>query len=147
MGSPARTAIFPRTGRGEPGGEKTHRSDLYGTAFVNPRSGRILASLLFTSAYRVRVSAGMGLPSETNIEPDRRLSFCLQLSPATYGSVNSNRAHPPPPGHLSGICHFSKKMLQMPHGGGGQHIYTNQHGGALRRGQNARPMGQDKNFI
>ena len=38
----------------------------------------------------------------------------------------------------------------MPHGGGGgggQHIYTNQDDGALRRGQNARPMGPDQNVI
>ena len=54
---------------------------------------------------------------------------------------------PPPPGHLSGICLFSKKMLQNAPWGGGQHFYTNQHGGALRRGENARPMGQDQNFI
>jgi hypothetical protein len=26
-------------------------------------------------------------------------------------------AHPPPPGRLSGICHFGKKMSQMPHHG------------------------------
>ena len=35
-----------------------------------------------------------------------------------YGSVNSQRDHPPPPpGHLSGICHFVLEKLQMPHGG------------------------------
>ena len=134
MGSPARTAIFPHAGRGEPGGEERHRSDLYGTAFANLRSGRILASLLFTSAYRVRVSAGMGLPSETNIEPDRRLSFCLQLSPATYGSVNSNRAHPPPPGHLSGICHFSKKnVANAPWWGGAAYSYKSTRWGLKKR--------------
>ena len=36
-----------------------------------------------------------------------------------YGSVNSQRAHSPPPhpGHLSDICHFVLEKLQMPHGG------------------------------
>ena len=44
---------------------------------INLRSGRSLASFLFTLAgslyFSFRVSAEMGLPSETKIEPDRRL--------------------------------------------------------------------------
>ena len=43
---------------------------------INLRTGRILASLLFTltgSLAKIGVSARMGLPSETKIEPDRRL--------------------------------------------------------------------------
>ena len=31
-------------------------------------------------------------------------------------SINSMGAHPPP-GRLSGICHFGEKTLQMPHYG------------------------------
>ena len=42
-----------------------------------------------------------------------------------YGSVNSKRAHPPPPpGYLSGICHFVLEKLQMPHGGAGRSYKT-----------------------
>ena len=40
---------------------------------INLPSGRILALLLFTLTGLARVSAGMGLPSETKIEPDRKL--------------------------------------------------------------------------
>ena len=42
-----------------------------------------------------------------------------------YGSVNSKRAQPPPPpGYLSGICHFVLEKLQMPHGGAGRSYKT-----------------------
>ena len=45
----------------------------------------------------------------------------------------SKPAHPPP-GHLSGICHFFARMLKMPHGGVSSYA-QNPHGGALRRVQ------------
>ena len=52
-------------------------------------------------------------PSTGNSVVDRKVSSCFSM----LGSVNSKRAHPPP-GHLSGICHFVLRTeLQMPHGG------------------------------
>ena len=43
-------------------------------------------------------------------------------------------AHPPP-GRLSGICHFGEKMLQMPH-----------HGVQIMQ-QNPHPWGQNISFL
>jgi hypothetical protein len=47
----------------------------------------------------------------------RTIHKCPVIS-AINVSINSMGAHPPPPpGRLSGICHFGEKMLQMPHHG------------------------------
>ena len=46
----------------------------------NLRSGQILASLLFALTgplAKIFISVGMGLPSETKVEPDRRLEEIL----------------------------------------------------------------------
>ena len=51
---------------------------------------------------------------------------------------------PPTPGHLSGICLFSKKkMLQKPHGGASTFIQI-PHGGASGRGQIPDPWDKIK---
>ena len=51
--------------------------------------------------------------------------------------AQSIQACPSPPGHLSRICHFLKK-LQMPYGGAGLFIQK-PHGGALKSVQMPPP--------
>ena len=55
-----------------------------------------------------------------------KFKFILSLLGSMfYGSVNSQRALPPP-GHLSSICHFVLEKLQMPHSGAGHSYKTPQ---------------------
>ena len=56
-------------------------------------------------------------------------------------SINSMAAHPPP-GRLSGICHFGEKMLQMPHHGV-QIMQQNPHPWGLTLTQMPHPWGQN----
>ena len=60
-------------------------------------------------------------------------------------SINSMAAHPPP-GRLSGICHFGEKMLQMPHHGV-QIMQQNPHPWGLTLTQMPHPWGQNISFL
>ena len=53
---------------------------------------------------------------------------------------------PPPPGRLSGICHFGEKMLQMPHHGV-QIMQQNPHPWGLTLTQMPHPWGQNISFL
>ena len=79
---------------------------------------------------------------------------CLGLALFTFGnemvssanvSINSMAAHPPP-GRLSGICHFGEKMLQMPHHGV-QIMQQNPHPWGLTLIQMPHPWGQNISFL
>ena len=52
----------------------------------------------------------------------------------------------PPPGRLSGICHFGEKMLQMPHHGV-QIMQQNPHPWGLTLTQMPHPWGQNISFL
>ena len=67
------------------------------------------------------------------------------LMQCTYVSINSMAAHPPP-GRLSGICHFGEKMLQMPHHGV-QIMQQNPHPWGLTLTQMPHPWGQNISFL
>ena len=54
-------------------------------------------------------------------------------------------AHPPP-GRLSGICHFGEKMLQMPHHGV-EIMQQNPHPWGLTLTQMPHPWGQNISFL
>ena len=60
-------------------------------------------------------------------------------------SINSMGAHPPP-GRLSGICHFGEKMLQMPHHRV-QIMQQNPHPWGLTLTQMPHPWGQNISFL
>ena len=60
-------------------------------------------------------------------------------------SINSMAAHPPP-GRLSGICHFGEKMLQMPHHGV-QIMQQNPHPWGITLTQMPHPWGQNISFL
>ena len=55
-------------------------------------------------------------PQELNLSVQALSVKTAKPNLLRYGSVNSQGDHPPP-GHLSGICHFVLEKLQMPHGG------------------------------
>ena len=73
-----------------------------------------------------------------------------ELKPRLHNSIIMSQSIPwvpiPPPGRLSGICHFGEKMLQMPHHGV-QIMQQNPHPWGLTLTQMPNPWGQNISFL